>query len=144
MYLSESLIVKGSVHPMVGALKVAVEQTSRPQGHGYVEAVVDGANPFLEQGTGLRGHEFHYSRILDEGRQLSTVLKLNRGTGVGGKRDGIVAGNVLATYTHLHALGMPGWAPSIVRAANGSHSRGASTKKKAQVVRQHEAMSDWR
>ncbi len=143
MYLSESLKVKGSVHPMVGALPVAVEQKSRPQGHGYVEAVVDGANPFLEQGTELRGHEFHYSRILDEGRQLSTVLKLNRGTGVGSKRDGILAGNVLATYTHVHALGLAEWAPSMVRAANGSHSRGASKTKKTQEARQHEAMSDW-
>jgi cobyrinic acid a,c-diamide synthase len=143
MYLSESLAVKSSVHPMVGALPVTVEQTSRPQGHGYVQAVVDAANPFLEPGAQLRGHEFHYSRIRDQGRQLSTVLSLKRGTGVGGKRDGIVAGSVLAMYTHVHALGFPCWAASIVRAASGGHPRCALKKAKTETVRQHEAMSDW-
>lgn len=143
MYLAESLAVKSSVHPMVGALPVTVEQRSRPQGHGYVQAVVDAANPFLEPGAQLRGHEFHYSRIRDQGRQLSTVLSLERGTGVGGKRDGVVAGNVLATYTHVHALGLPCWAPAIVRAASGGHPRYAKKKAKTETVRQHEAMSDW-
>jgi cobyrinic acid a,c-diamide synthase len=128
MYLSESLAVEGSVYPMVGALPVTVEQTARPQGHGYVEALVEAANPFLEPGAELRGHEFHYSRIRDGGGRLSTVLKLKRGTGVGGGRDGILAENVLAMYTHIHALGLPCWARSIVRAAGGRRPH-ANTKR---------------
>jgi len=143
MYLSQSLTAKGSVYPMVGALPLTVEQTARPQGHGYVEAVVDATNPFLEPGAGIRGHEFHYSRIREAKGGLSTVLDLKRGTGVGGERDGIVAGNALATYTHVHSLGLPGWAPAIVRAAGGGHSRCTLKKAIKETVRQHEAMSDW-
>jgi cobyrinic acid a,c-diamide synthase len=45
------------------------------------------------------------------------VFSTVRGTGLQNKRDGIVYKNVLASYTHLHALGTPEWAPSLVRNA---------------------------
>jgi cobyrinic acid a,c-diamide synthase len=47
------------------------------------------------------------------------VLALSKGVGVGGGRDGICSRRVLASYTHLHALGMPGWADGLVRASEG-------------------------
>jgi cobyrinic acid a,c-diamide synthase len=53
MYLAEKLLVGGETWPMVGALPVAVEQTGRPQGHGYVSARVDAPNPFLHEGSVL-------------------------------------------------------------------------------------------
>jgi cobyrinic acid a,c-diamide synthase len=42
---------------------------------------------------------------------------MKKGVGVVGKRDGICHKNVLATYTHLHALGTPVWAKAMVRNA---------------------------
>jgi cobyrinic acid a,c-diamide synthase len=117
MYLSRELTEEGTSYPMVGALPIRVERTPRPQGHGYVSARVDRQNPFLDPGTELRGHEFHYSRLLDNGDRVDTVLSLDRGTGVGKGRDGLQVGNVVASYTHLHALGAPTWAPSLVEAA---------------------------
>ncbi len=119
MYLSRSLTQDGREHPMVGALPIDVEQTPRPQGHGYVQARVDRANPFLEQGADICGHEFHYSRLRDQVQRVPTILEIQRGVGVGGGRDGIRAGSVVAFYTHLHALGEPDWAPGLVRAAAG-------------------------
>ena len=47
---------------------------------------------------------------------------MTRGAGVCGHRDGFVYQNVLATYTHLHALGSPDWAPALVRQAR-QHQR---------------------
>ncbi len=119
MYLARELVVGDVAHPMVGALPIVVEQTGRPQGHGYVAARVDAPNPFLPDGTGLRGHEFHYSRIVSGGDPLPTVLAVERGVGIGGGRDGIQAANAVACYTHLHAAGVPEWAPAMVRAARG-------------------------
>jgi len=104
----------------VGALPVTVEQTARPQGHGYVMARPDRANPVLPEGTELCGHEFHYSRLKDNGSKVPTVLELSRGTGVGHGRDGIHVGNTVATYTHLHALATPAWAGGLVGAAAGA------------------------
>ncbi|MBW1806777.1 MAG: cobyrinate a,c-diamide synthase [Deltaproteobacteria bacterium] len=122
MYLSQALIKDGQTYPMVGALPIVVEHTPKPQGHGYVRARVDGANPFLAEGTDVCGHEFHYSRLQDNSLKIQTVLKLQRGVGVGQGRDGIQVGGVVATYTHVHALGMPEWATGLVAATQGSSS----------------------
>jgi cobyrinic acid a,c-diamide synthase len=118
MYLSRGLVRDGATYPMVGALPIVVEHTGRPQGHGYVAARVDAENPFLPAGTRFTGHEFHYSRLSNPPR-VDTVLALERGVGVGQGRDGLRVGNVVATYTHLHALGVPEWAASLVQAARG-------------------------
>ena len=52
MYLARRLrTTDGQSHVMVGALGIEVEQKTNPQGHGYVQASVDGENPFLKHGT---------------------------------------------------------------------------------------------
>lgn len=119
MYLAEQLVTEGVPRPMVGALPIRVEQTPRPQGHGYVAARVDSPNPFLADGSVIRGHEFHYSRVTEGAEALRTVLAIDRGVGLGGGRDGVQVGSAVATYTHLHAAGVPEWAPAMVRAARG-------------------------
>jgi cobyrinic acid a,c-diamide synthase len=117
MYLAKELVVGGVVHPMAGVLDLAVEQTPRPRGHGYVEATVERSNPWFETGDQLRGHEFHYSRPCGGADRAAAVLDLQRGTGLGGGRDGIASGRVWASYVHLHALGTPAWAPRLVELA---------------------------
>lgn len=124
MYLARALVRDGREHPMVGALPIVVEHTSRPQGHGYAAATVDRANPFLPVGTHLHGHEFHHSRVVGSSGE-DTALAVERGAGLGRGRDGLVAGNVVATYMHLHALGTPGWATGLVAAATAWASGGA-------------------
>jgi cobyrinic acid a,c-diamide synthase len=42
---------------------------------------------------------------------------MQRGVGITRDKDGICYKNVLATYTHIHALGTPHWARSLVRNA---------------------------
>ena len=119
MYLSRSVHFEDKTYPMVGVLPVAVEHTARPQGHGYVHATFDRANPFFAEGVEFRGHEFHYSRLRGDVASLDTTIRLDRGSGLGGRRDGIRMKNVLATYTHLHALGVPEWAGTLVDRAAG-------------------------
>jgi cobyrinic acid a,c-diamide synthase len=128
MYLSQAMCTEEQEYPMVGALPVTVEQTQKPQGHGYVQARVDSENPFLREGMILCGHEFHYSRLKGRTDQLRTVLALQRGVGVGFGRDGIQADEIVASYTHLHALGVPEWGPALVQAAAGG-GRGESEER---------------
>lgn len=120
MYLAESLQSEGKEPlPMVGAIPAQVVQTTKPQGHGYVRAHVDGDNAFLPDNTAFCGHEFHYSRVHEPDSQLTTVFSMDRGQGIGNGRDGIRKGSVLATYTHVHALGFPLWSQGLLAAARG-------------------------
>ncbi len=117
MFLARELRVQGHPYPMAGVLDLEIEQTPWPQGHGYVVATVDGDNPFLEPGTAIRGHEFHYSRPISGSDLENTVLRLERGQGLGQGRDGIVKDNLWASYLHVHALGLRSWAPRFTELA---------------------------
>ncbi len=118
MYLGSHLIVREQSFPMVGALPFTVLLEKRPQGHGYTVLKVDQPNPYFPLGSVIRGHEFHYSRIISEDHgKLNLVFSLERGHGITGSRDGICYKNVLATYSHIHALGVPTWAPALVAQA---------------------------
>ncbi len=119
MYLGRSLkTLDGRSYPMVGLLPHDFLMGKSPQGHGYTVLEVEAENPYFRPGTRLKGHEFHYSRLQPEpGPDAQLVFHLARGTGICGRRDGLVYKNVLATYTHLHALGSPDWAPRLIRKA---------------------------
>ena len=118
MYLGEKLTLEGNSYSMVGILPVAFDFYKKPQGHGYTIVTVEGENPYYDVGTEIKGHEFHYSRVSNwTGAQGDLVFRMKRGAGIHKDRDGIVYKNVLATYTHVHALGTPGWAAALVRNA---------------------------
>jgi len=118
MYLGESLTIGDRSYPMVGALPVAFGMEKRPQGHGYTLLEVEKENPFFPVGSILKGHEFHYSRVLElrEG-EVYLSFRVRRGMGIDGKRDGLCYKNVLASYSHLHALGCEAWADGVIRKA---------------------------
>jgi len=116
IYLARSVRFEGRRAELSGVLDVDVEVAAKPQGHGYAEMVVREENPFFAPGTVLRGHEFHYSRI-EAPDAPRFAFDVRKGVGSMDRRDGIVAGNVLASWLHLHALGCPDWAPALVERA---------------------------
>ncbi|MDP2755285.1 MAG: cobyrinate a,c-diamide synthase [Nitrospirota bacterium] len=147
MYLGEELIWEGKTYPMAGVLPIVIGVSEKPQGHGYSIIEVEAPNPYFKTGQILHGHEFHYSRILnvDEILRLTKysennppsppfskggqggfseqkdsvyfAFKLKRGHGIINKMDGLCYKNVLATYTHLHALGTREWVDGIINMA---------------------------
>lgn len=132
MLLARSLYWEGIRYPMANVLPVDVEAFAKPQGHGYSELLVDTPNPFFHRGTILRGHEFHYSRVVSDPGALSSSCAVVRGTGCLPGRDCLVMLNVMAGYTHLHATATPEWAAGIVAAA----SEFAGRKHKVCLVKQ--------
>ncbi|MCP3950659.1 MAG: cobyrinic acid a,c-diamide synthase, partial [Desulfobacterales bacterium] len=118
MYLGETLVLQENTYPMAGILPVEFGFSKRPQGHGYTRLQITDDNPFFETGLEIKGHEFHYSKVLrwndDTGR---LVFEMLRGNGIKDGLDGASYKNVLATYTHIHALGNPQWASAMVRNA---------------------------
>jgi len=118
MYLGESLALEGKTYPMVGALPIGFGMERRPQGHGYTVLEVEEENPFFPVGREMRGHEFHYSRVLwVHGGDAYFAFRVKRGEGIDRKRDGLCHRGILATYSHIHALGCGDWAVSLVRNA---------------------------
>jgi len=118
MYLGQALVLDGKPYSMAEILPVVFDFFKRPQGHGYTAVTVERKNPYFEVGTEIRGHEFHYSRVTKwDGDEKDLVFRMQRGVGITADWDGIVYKNVLATYTHIHALGTPDWAKALVRNA---------------------------
>ena len=117
MYLGHSLVLDRT-YPMADVLPIVFGFSEKPQGHGYTIVSVARENPYYPAGTELKGHEFHYSKVLEwQGEDASLAFSMKKGRGLVNRKDGMVYKNVLATYTHIHALGVPGWAHALVRAA---------------------------
>jgi cobyrinic acid a,c-diamide synthase len=111
MYLARSLAWRGSKAQMAGVIPADVVMHDKPVGRGYVRLRETGAHPWPRApGTELRAHEFHYSSLENLPPDLTFAYEVARGHGADGKRDGIVIGNVLASYTHLRSVGGNEWA----------------------------------
>ena len=124
MYLGESLVIDGRTYPMTGIFPFSFSLEKKPQAHGYSIAEVRKANPFYPEGAVLKGHEFHYSRVINpeavsefNARNIYFAFGMKRGEGITDKLDGLCYKNVLATYTHTHALGTPEWTSGMIKKA---------------------------
>ena len=119
MYLGEALVLDGKTHPMAGIFPLRFSLEKKPQAHGYTVVKVEKNSPFYKKDTLIRGHEFHYSRVIGpvKKKTLQFAFRMERGEGIMNGQDGICYKNVLATYTHLHAFGCPEWAEGMMKQA---------------------------
>ncbi len=118
IFLGESILLGDRVYPMSGILPVRFGLSKKPQGHGYTQVLVVHDNPFYQKGEVLKGHEFRYSKILSiDYSDTDMAFHMERGKGILEKKDGFFKDNTFGTYTHIHALGSPSWAPSIMAKA---------------------------
>lgn len=125
VYLGKALHYQGDRFPLVGVLPLEYGFQGKPAGHGYTVIETIRENPFFPVGQILRGHEFHYTYMLSPGTEdLTFAFRMHRGYGFNGEHDGICRGNVLALYTHVHALGTVDWAPALVKRAFQFRSSG--------------------
>ncbi|MCD5411250.1 MAG: hydrogenobyrinic acid a,c-diamide synthase (glutamine-hydrolyzing) [Thermodesulfovibrionales bacterium] len=120
MFLGDAIVVDGRKYPMTGIFPLVFEIKSSPQSHGYTILEVERQNPFYPTGIIFRGHEFHYSVAISmaENKDIYTAFKMKRGDGIKDNMDGICYKNVLATFTHIHALGVKEWAGGFISRAN--------------------------
>ncbi|TAL26385.1 MAG: hydrogenobyrinic acid a,c-diamide synthase (glutamine-hydrolyzing) [Nitrospirae bacterium] len=124
MYLGEALVLEGKAYPMAGIFPIRFSLEKKPQAHGYSIVEVASNSPYYKKGDVIKGHEFHYSRVINPGaekdfkkRNIRFAFKMKRGEGIINGRDGLCYKNVLATYTHIHALGTPEWTEGMARKA---------------------------
>jgi cobyrinic acid a,c-diamide synthase len=100
MYLTEE-IRSDKTYSMCGILPASAEMTHRIQALGYVKGEGISGHSFFPSGQTVTGHEFHYSR-LEPSRDARYAIRLSRGKGIDGGKDGLISQNVLGCYTHAY------------------------------------------
>lgn len=107
MYLCRSITdFNGLTYNMAGLIPAQCQMEKRLQTVGYVEAKLMQDEILGQAGQVLRGHEFHFSKLIPaegyDGHDAFCFTKLRTGqTYLGGYSHG----NLLASYLHLHFAG---------------------------------------
>lgn len=105
MVLGEALEdADGVNHPMTGLLSHATSFATRRMNLGYRQATIAADGPLGTAGVVLRGHEFHYARVTDPGRDepfAQIADGQGRPLGPSGGRRGSLSG----TFFHAIARG---------------------------------------
>jgi cobyrinic acid a,c-diamide synthase len=73
--------------------------------------------PIGKKGNSFKGHEFHHSEIMEIPEDAEFAITLSRGTGIKNNKDGLISGNTLGSYAHLHGVAYRELAGSLVEAA---------------------------
>jgi cobyrinic acid a,c-diamide synthase len=91
-------------YPMAGILPFGTRMLPRRKALGYTEVVLTRDCHLGKRNLVLRGHEFHYSEIMEEESNAGLALAYQiRGKKTGsGRAEGYLVGSVLASYVHLH------------------------------------------
>ena len=101
LYLTREIDDEENLLP-VQLLPASSEMTKRVQALGYVDARTHGSNPpYSLNALAIRGHEFHYSRVLPD-RDAHYALSLVRGKGIDDGKDWLVSSNTIGSYTHAY------------------------------------------
>ena len=102
MALGQALIDKDGVrHQMAGLLGLVTSYEKRRLHLGYRRAVLLQPMPGHAAGTALRGHEFHYSTILDQPDEPLARVADADGSPV--TETGSLRGHATGTFFHLIA-----------------------------------------
>ena len=123
MYLTQAIRdFEGKSHEMVGLF--AAEAVMRKPGLtlGYRTVELSQGCILGASGAIARGHEFHYSTLVPTG-SLDYACALRDARGESKGSDGLVAGNTLALYTHLHFASQPHIAKSLVSSVRRTSTR---------------------
>ncbi len=109
--------VGGKTHQMAGIMPFGTRMLSRRKALGYTEVFLRRHCLLGGPGRLIRGHEFHYSEIVEsgDGRRLEFAYELRGRKGEAVRPEGYQAGSVLASYVHLHWGSAPDAAGHFVR-----------------------------
>lgn len=108
MYLTRQIVdFTGKAYDMAGVIPAVCSMESKLQTVGYVEATALRDNVLCKAGETLRGHEFHFSRMIPDGEadQFPWAFQFKKMRTGSIYPGGYMAGNVLGSYLHMHFAG---------------------------------------
>ncbi|MDE3119232.1 MAG: cobyrinate a,c-diamide synthase, partial [Nitrospirota bacterium] len=117
MYLTQAICdFEGRRHDMVGLFPAEAVMRKPGLTLGYREIELTKPCVIGPPGLKTRGHEFHYSTLVPRGT-LDYACAVTDAKGQSRSPDGLVRGNTVALYAHLHFSSQPAVAASLVAAA---------------------------
>jgi cobyrinic acid a,c-diamide synthase len=117
MYLTQAIRdFQGKSHEMVGLFAAEAVMSKVRMTLGYRELQISQPCVLGEVGITARGHEFHYSLVEPTG-QLHYACTLRDAQGKSKGPDGLIVGNTVGLYSHLHFASQPKIAASLIASA---------------------------
>ncbi|MHC4404449.1 MAG: cobyrinate a,c-diamide synthase [Planctomycetota bacterium] len=111
MYLGREIETVGGIRlPMASVLPIVTRMLDRKKALGYVEVTLQCDTLWGTADTNIRGHEFHYSEIVEDHATASEwqqVYSIRRRRSDKTELAGFQKDNVLAGYPHLHWAANP-------------------------------------
>ncbi|MGB9660130.1 MAG: cobyrinate a,c-diamide synthase [Nitrososphaerales archaeon] len=123
MYLTDSITdFENRSYKMVGLLNSRTVMTrGLTLNYTLADVIVD--NPLSKVNDLLKGHEFHYSKILEIPRDARFAYRMRIGIGIDGKHDAWLEHKALASYMHMHFAYQPKLVKNFLSACKDySHS----------------------
>jgi cobyrinic acid a,c-diamide synthase len=94
--------LKGEGFPMVGLFPMEAVMEHRLKSLGYREVVTREPSLLGPVGTKIRGHEFHYSNVLNMEPTTASIYTMTDRKASSKGEEGFLKKNVLGSYVHLH------------------------------------------
>ena len=101
-------------YPMAGVYPFKVRMLSRLKFLGYREVRLAAPCPLGTAGQVVRGHEFHYSEMIEGPKGVQLAYSIADRRGKDREREGFLVGNALGSYVHLHFGSNPAAAENFV------------------------------
>jgi cobyrinic acid a,c-diamide synthase len=114
MYLTRSIKVENRDYPMVGLYPLRTRMLTRRKALGYREVVLIKDSLLGPKGLKARGHEFHYSELINGSLEIANLYQVINREGVELGPDGFMVYNTLAGYIHFHFGSNPEMAGNFV------------------------------
>lgn len=115
MYLCDELTDgEGQTYPMAGCFPFGTRMLTRRKALGYREIRLAKSSPLGPAGLVGRGHEFHYSELLDSDTAVPEVYDTTPRSGDSRSTEGYRIHNTLGSYIHLHFGSNPDMARHFV------------------------------
>ena len=117
MYLTQAIRdFAGTSHEMVGLFPAEAVMQKSMMTLGYRTMTCSQPCLLGEAGVTARGHEFHYSTLVSRS-PLNYACALRDAQGESKGSDGLVIGNTLGLYTHIHFASQPQLAGALIASA---------------------------
>ncbi|MDM8554980.1 cobyrinate a,c-diamide synthase [Desulfococcaceae bacterium HSG7] len=117
MYLCREISdTQGNAFPMTGCFPFRTQMSKKLRSLGYREITLSKSSILGNTKRKIRGHEFHYSEIIerDPDSEPETVFQVSARAGLKQTATGYMIGRTLGSYIHLHFGSCPQAAGSFV------------------------------